>query len=915
MKEPARILIVDDRPTELSFLVKRLEAAGYDVRSVESGESAVASALANPPELVLLDVRLQGIDGLEVCRRLKSRAETRDIPIILVSAFADVDEWVKGLDLGAADYINKPFHTVELLARIKTHLSLSRTLALLKEETAIVQQTNDRLQAEIATRQSVEEELRRSLEQVDHSRRALVSALEEEKQAHEELRRVNALLDSIIENTPSMVLLKDARDLRIVRINRAGERLLSLSREELLGKTDHDLFPKSQADFFAAVDRKVIETRASVDIPEEPVLTPKGVRVGHTKKVPILNSEGDPEYVLGITADITESKLAQDTIGSLSSRLKEIVAAVPEILAEVDKHQVYTWTNQAGLQFFGADVIGKPAGHYVVGEQAIHEAVQALLDGREENVYVETRQRRKDGQSRLLAWWCRPLKDKDGRVRGTLSSARDITDSRRLEEEQRKLEEQVRASQKMEAIGSLAGGIAHDFNNLLCVLQSYTEFAIRGLDQASPVRDDLLAVKRAGERAATLVRQLLAFGRRQVLQPVPLNLNDVAAAMEKMLRRILGEDIDFVQILASDLGMVRADPGQIEQVLVNLVANARDAMPEGGRLTIETCGVEIEEDFADLQSPLPPGSYIQLSVSDTGIGMDRQTKARIFDPFFTTKPKGKGTGLGLSTVYGIVKQSGGGIWVGSEVGKGTTLRIYLPRDSSAARSVTPVPVGERPVEGTETILLVEDEEDLRKVARRALEVAGYTVLSAGDGYEAVQTAEEYAGEIHLLLTDVVMPRMGGRELARQLQRRRPTILVLYMSGYADDAMIRHGVLDAKIQLIGKPFAATTLVQKVRDVLDRGRAGMRAGSPATIPARGETVEDRLEQSALRELPEDVASALRRALVSARFDEMVQIVEGLAPTAPKVAKALRQRAERYDYDGIFSLLNQRAAGGKG
>jgi PAS domain S-box-containing protein len=406
-----------------------------------------------------------------------------------------------------------------------------------------------------------------------------------------------------------------------------------------------------------------------------------------------------------------------------------------------------------------------------------------------------------------------------GQTRVIQCNIRDISERKRSVAEHKKLEQQLQASQKMEAIGILAGGVAHDFNNLLSVILGYTEFAIQALWDGDPLKEDLLEVKKAGERASVLTRQLLAFGRKQVLQSVPLNLNQVAEGVEKMLRRILGEDIDYVQVLAPDLGVVRADPGQIEQVLMNLVVNARDAMSEGGKLTIETCNIELDEEYAAHHVSVKPGPYVRIAVTDTGCGMDEQTKTQIFEPFFTTKEKGRGTGLGLSTVYGIVKQSGGNIWVYSELGLGTTFKIYLPRELSAKVTSSRLRAIPEPARGTETILLVEDEEAIRKVAKRSLEAAGYKVLTAGAGDEALLVSSQYAGKIHLVLTDMVMPRMSGKVLAQQLVKMRPTVKVLYMSGYADNALVQQGVVDEGMQFIGKPFTGTELAHKVRNVLD------------------------------------------------------------------------------------------------
>ena len=397
----------------------------------------------------------------------------------------------------------------------------------------------------------------------------------------------------------------------------------------------------------------------------------------------------------------------------------------------------------------------------------------------------------------------------------------DITERKQAETEREKLEEQLRASQKMEAIGNLAGGIAHDFNNLLSVILCCTDFALARVREDDRTREELLEVHKAGARAVALTRQLLAFSRKQMLQPVVLDLNQIAAGVEKMLRRILGEDIDYVQVLAPDLGAVRADPGQIEQVLMNLVVNARDAMPTGGKLTIETSNVDLDEEYAARHVAVKPGPYVRFTVSDTGCGMDTATQARIFEPFFTTKEKGKGTGLGLSTVYGIVAQSGGTIWVCSEPGQGTTFKIYLPREISAKMTVTATRLAavQTPPTGTETILVVEDEEAILNIAKRILREAGYTVLTAASPDDALMACKAQQGKIHLLLTDVVMPQMGGRVLAETLVVARPGIKVLYMSGYTDDAIVHHGTLDPGTHFIAKPFSAADLTRKVRKVLD------------------------------------------------------------------------------------------------
>jgi signal transduction histidine kinase/CheY-like chemotaxis protein len=388
-----------------------------------------------------------------------------------------------------------------------------------------------------------------------------------------------------------------------------------------------------------------------------------------------------------------------------------------------------------------------------------------------------------------------------------------------IEREQIK-EEQLRQSQKMEAIGQLAGGVAHDFNNLLTVITGYSEMALRRIGEDNPLRKNIEEISKAGTRAAGLTRQLLAYSRRQMLQPKVLDLNTVVRDMNKMLRRLIGEDIDLVTVLKPALGQIKADPGQIEQVLLNLVVNARDAMPTGGKITIETRHAYLDEAYARKHVGVQCAHYVVLSVSDTGVGIDAETQKRIFDPFFTTKEIGKGTGLGLSTVYGIVKQSEGNIWVYSELGRGTTFKVYLPRVGKIIEGEE-LTDGSRAVPGgSETLLLVEDEDLVRKLSVEILEEFGYAVIAASNGEEGVRLCKEFDGRIQLLVTDVVMPQMSGRELAEQVALLRPETKVLYMSGYTDDAIVRHGILEDNVSFIQKPFSPDVLALKVREVLDR-----------------------------------------------------------------------------------------------
>ena len=480
--------------------------------------------------------------------------------------------------------------------------------------------------------------------------------------------------------------------------------------------------------------------------------------------------------------------------------------------------------NRTELEMLGytaEEMIGHPLWEFVPEEETVRQQILGKLAGTiPPSRGLERTYQRKDGTILPVLVEDRFLRDGNGKITGIRSAFQDISERKRAEEEKAVLQEQLRQSQKIEAIGRLAGGIAHDFNNLLTVIKGYSQLALVETKDDSPLKEDLEEIKNAAEKAADLTRQLLAFSRRQILEMKVLDLNIILRNLNKLLRRVIGEDIELMTIPAEDLGRVKTDPGWIEQVIMNLAVNARDAMINGGRLTIETANVELDEAYARGHIAVKPGRYVMLSVSDTGVGMTPEVRQQVFEPFFTTKEKGKGTGLGLSTVYGIVKQSGGNIWVYSEPGQGTTFKIYLPSVDEPADELKDKVVVEELPRGSETILVVEDEEEVRKVAVRILKRQGYTVFDTPDGEGAQVICEKQKEPLHLILTDVVMPGMSGRQLVERCRQIRQDFKVLYMSGYTDNAIVQHGVLVEGVNYIQKPFTVDALARKVREVLDK-----------------------------------------------------------------------------------------------
>jgi two-component system, cell cycle sensor histidine kinase and response regulator CckA len=629
-----------------------------------------------------------------------------------------------------------------------------------------------------------------------------------------ELEKNLSVLRGITEGTTDAVFVKDLQG-RYLMINSAGGRFLGRRTEEVIGKNDAELFNPEEGREIMKRDREVVQS-GTMQTYEEGATAGGVTRVYLSNKGPFREANGEIVGLLGICRDITDRKRVEEEIYKSEQRLRGHVEHTPLAVIEWDlEFRVASW-NPAAERIFGysrAEAMGQHASFTVPPnfrehvDRVWHDLLAQKGGARSTNDNIT-----KDGRNISCEWYNTPLVDDSGRVLGVASLVQDVT-------ERVVLEDRLRQSQKMEAVGRLAGGVAHDFNNLLTVILGYTQLLMDGLPAGSRMAEGTAQIKSAADRAAGITRQLLAFSRKQVRSPRLIDLNNVMLNLDTMLRRLIGEDIEVLTVPATNLGTVKADPGQIEQVLMNLALNARDAMPNGGKLTLETSNVQLDEGYAHEHQPAEPGRYVMLAVSDTGIGMSPETLAHIFEPFYTTKEPGKGTGLGLSTVYGVVKASGGYVWVYSEPGQGTTFKIYLPRVDQPAQ---PLSSESRPSgiqRGTETILLVEDDPQLNQLATSVLAHCGYKVLAAANPEEGLAVCRTHPHEIHLLVTDVVMPKMNGRQLAEEVARIRPSVKLLYVSGYTSNAIVHYGVLDAGLWFLPKPFSLAALVTKVREVLD------------------------------------------------------------------------------------------------
>ncbi len=668
----------------------------------------------------------------------------------------------------------------------------------------------------------------RGFREANHALREAALTLEDrvaertrELQAAERaLREQSLLLRSVVDSISDGIAVADANG-KFVLFNRAGEEILGQGATSAPPEEWSSAYGVFRADGgapFPAEELPLVramrgEQTEAVDLYVRNPAHSGGVYLSAVGS-PLRTDEGGVSGGVVVFRDVSDARRAELEQRRSEERFRLMFKESPLPMWTFDRDTLrFVAVNNATVSHYGytRDELATMSLHDLAADDG--GAAPALP-------HIQ-RHKKKDGSICLAEVTTNDLSSED-RPLG-LMLVKDVTERERATETLRKTEEQLRQSQKMDAIGRLAGGVAHDFNNVLSVILSYSQMMLMDLAPGTPMRDDIDEIAKAAQRAASLTRQLLAFSRQQVMEPKVIDLNELLLAMDKMLKRLLGADVDLVSMPGAALGQVRADAGAIEQVIMNLAVNARDAMPTGGKLTIETANVTLDEHYAKTHPGAQAGPHVMLAVTDSGCGMDAATKTRIFEPFFTTKEKGKGTGLGLSMVFGIVKQSGGTVWVYSELGRGTTFKVYLPRIDAAADSLRPEGVPSS-LGGRETILLVDDDEQVRAVTRAILQRSGYDVLDARDADHALEHAVHHEGQIDLLLTDVVMPRMSGPELAKKIAELRPGTKLLCMSGYTDDTVVRHSLLDASVAYLQKPITPEALVIRVRQVLDGRREG-------------------------------------------------------------------------------------------
>ena len=803
---PVRLLYAEDatHDVDLTRTYFRINAPDFEIELAQTGRQCLSLLQQKRYDVLLLDNHLPDMDGVDVLKELGARGMA--VPVVMVTGIGDEELAVQVLQLGAVDYVPKDGNYIERLPAVlrravDDHASDDRRPAGRRRQRRVLYVEHDEADIDL-TRTALDETARHlSLEVARSSTEAM------------ELLRTQTF-DLVVAD----LRLPDMNALDLLRESR--HRHVRVPFIVVTGKGDEGAavaaLKLGAIDYIVKRENHLTQLPYAID--------------NAIDRVQLIDANRRLQAELSerARAQAENARLVREVIGQ-RQRLDEIVASVPGLVWEAWRRPDAPEQRTAFISSHVEQMLGYTVAQALLTPdflpniihpedraRAIAEAAAAFESGN--GGISQYRLVARDGRILWVEARTTVVKNAEGRPVGMRGVMMDITAGKETNRAKSQLEEELRQAQKIESIGRLAGGVAHDFNNLLTAINGYADLMLEDLAEDHRWRGAVTEIRRAGERAADLTGQLLAFSRRQLLQPRVLDLNVLVTDSTKMLKRLLGEDIEVITSLDPTLGHVTADAGQLHQIILNLAVNARDAMPRGGQLTIETQNVVLDEE--QLHLSLPPGAYVMLAVSDNGSGMDQETLSRIFDPFFTTKESTKGTGLGLSTVYGIVKQSGGSIFVYSEPGRGTTFKIYLPRSDKAVNATTEPRVEVDTLRGSETVLVVEDEEAVRKLIEQALRKYGYRVIEATNGAEALRVCENHDPPIRLMVTDVVMPGMSGRELAARVREQLPDLRVLYMSGYTDDTVIRHGLLDASMFFLQKPFTPSALARKVRETLDQ-----------------------------------------------------------------------------------------------
>ncbi len=764
--EKYTILIVEDDRALSELVGLKLRREGYEIKQVFQGREGITSAIEMRPELILLDYSLPDMTAAEVIKHLTDQGV--DLPFIIMTAHQESKMAVEMMKMGAKDYLVKEGNYLELLPQV----------------------VNQVMNQIVAQRNLVEAEMK-----LQASERQYRSLFERDVAGNYHTTLDGAIIDC---NQAFARIFGYSNSEEILKINAAQLYFHHGDRERFIKNLQNDGVLRN---YEACMRRK------------------DGNPVWILESVVLFAEDGQiPSYIQGTMIDITDRKKTEEALRVSEELNRGIVNTAPIGIMYLDKFGKVLYENPVMANILGYTIQGKETYRDqnvleipIIRESSSGECIEKLLEGNMvlgEQVKCQT----SGGGQKILQIHAAPRRGVEGEVVGAVFMVLDTTDYCQLEE-------QYLQSQKMEAIGQLAGGIAHDFNNLLMAIAGHTELALLKLSAEDPIKKTFQEIRKSTDRAAQLTGQLLTFSRKQLVKPQIINCNTVISNMQKMLLRIIGEDVELLTVPADKLHSIQIDPGQLEQIILNLAVNARDAMPQGGKLIIETRNVLLTEKDIRLTPDFSPGNYAVLSISDTGIGMNEEVKARIFEPFFTTKGLGKGTGLGLATVYGIVKQNNGYIRVFSEPDKGTRFEIYFPKIAGQAVEIEKTEETTYLPRGTETVLVAEDEEIIRDLACKILKQQGYHVIEAKSGIDALLLCRQLKNPINLLITDVIMPKMNGADLVNHLRKIWSDFKVLFMSGYTPDVIVKNGILKPGTPYMQKPFQLSTLAKKVREVLD------------------------------------------------------------------------------------------------